>query len=152
MKNRGFEVVADKHRKHLDKSINIPKRGSKTSAGYDFYSTETFTLKHGEKFVVWTDIKAYMLEGEVLNIYVRSSIGIKKGLVLANGTGIIDQDYYNNPSNDGNIGICLINISKEEVTIEEGERIAQAIFIQFLPADNGNSLEERKGGLGSTGE
>ncbi|WDV45455.1 dUTP diphosphatase [Clostridiaceae bacterium M8S5] len=152
MRNRGFEIVDKEHRKHANKEVVLPKRGSRTSAGYDFYSTETFTIKPNEKKVVWTDVKAYMKEGEVLKVYVRSSIGIKKGLVLANGTGIIDQDYYSNIGNDGNIGICLRNISNNEVTIEEDERIAQGIFIQFLPADNGNSNEERKGGMGSTGE
>jgi dUTP pyrophosphatase len=87
---------------------------------------------------------------EVLMLYVRSSIGIKKGLVLANGTGIIDYDYYSNEDNDGNIGICLLNISDKEVTIEAGERIAQGIFLPYLISENGNSEEERKGGIGST--
>lgn len=152
LKVRGFEIVEDKHRKHLDKEIHLPSRGSKSSAGYDFYTPIGFTLKPGEKIVVWTDIKAYMQEGEVLKLYVRSSIGIKKGLILANGTGIIDKDYYNNPSNNGNIGICLINISDKSVTIEKDERIAQGIFIYYLVADNGNSEKERIGGVGSTGE
>lgn len=151
MKIRGFEVVKDENRKHIDKEINIPKRGSKTSAGYDFYTPEAFVVEPGQKYIVWTDIKAYMQEGEVLKVYVRSSIGIKKGLVLANGTGIIDQDYYSNESNDGNIGICFVNISDNTVAIDENERIAQGIFLSFLPADNGNTQEERKGGLGSTG-
>lgn len=150
MKIRGFEIVKDESRIHKDKNINFPKRGSKTSAGYDFYTPISFTLKPNEKIIVWTDIKAYMQDSEVLKMYVRSSIGIKKGLILCNGTGIIDQDYYENPSNDGNIGIALINISEMEVTVEENERIAQGIFVNFLEADSGNSSEERKGGIGST--
>ena len=150
MKIRGFEIVKDEARKNKEKEIIIPTRGSKSSAGYDFYTPISFTLKPNQKMIVWTDIKAYMMEDEVLNIYVRSSIGIKKGLVLANGTGIIDSDYYSNIDNDGNIGIALTNISSEEVTIDENERIAQGIFIKFLEADNGNSNEERKGGIGST--
>ncbi|MTI69454.1 MAG: dUTP diphosphatase [Firmicutes bacterium] len=152
MKIRGFEVVDKKHRKHTKKDINIPKRGSKAAAGYDFYTPESFTLKPGEKKIIWTDIKAYMGKNEVLKIYVRSSIGIKRGIVLSNGTGIIDADYYSNESNDGNIGIALHNVSDKEVTIEENERIAQGIFIPFLVADNGNSENTRVGGVGSTGE
>lgn len=150
MKIRGFEIVKNEARKHLDKEIQLPKRGSSSSAGYDFYTPKSFTIKPNEKVVVWTDIKAYMQENEVLKLYVRSSIGIKKGLMLANGTGIIDKDYYSNMSNDGNVGICLLNISENIVTIEENERIAQGIFMNFLSADTGNTSTERTGGIGST--
>lgn len=151
MKTRGFEIVKDNYRKYIDREINIPIRGSKGSAGYDFYSPESFILKPNEKKIVWTDIKAYMQEDEVLNLYVRSSIGIKKGLILSNGTGIIDKDYYSNVSNDGNIGIAITNISENEVKINENERIAQGIFLKYLIADNDQATEERLGGIGSTG-
>lgn len=87
--NRGFEIVREDARKFKNK-IQLPTRGSKDSAGYDFYSNENFIIKPGESHVFWTDVKAYMQPGEVLKVFVRSSIGIKKGLVLANGTGIID--------------------------------------------------------------
>lgn len=149
-KVRGFEIVREDMRK-TSINITLPTRGSKTSAGYDFYSTETFTLKSNESKLIWTDVKAYMQVGEVLNIYVRSSIGIKKSLTLKNFTGIIDQDYFENENNDGNIGICLYNYGDKEVTIEEGERIAQGIFMNFLEADNGNTNKVRVGGVGSTG-
>ena len=61
-------------------------------------------------------------------------------------------DYFSNPSNDGNIGICLINLSNETVKINKGDRIAQGIFEQFLVAESGFTTtdEERKGGIGST--
>ena len=72
--------------------------------------------------------------------------------MLKNLTAIIDSDYYENESNDGNIGICLYNYGAKEVTIEKGERIAQGIFKQFLVADSGNTDKERNGGIGSTGQ
>jgi len=59
-------------------------------------------------------------------------------------------DYYSNINNDGNIGVCLRNISDREVEIESGDAIAQCIFEKFLVSDNGNTEEERKGGIGST--
>lgn len=149
-KIRGFEVVSENMRKTTGE-ITLPTRGSKTSAGYDFYSTEEFTLKPQESKLVWSDVKAYMQEGEVLELYVRSSIGIKKGLMLKNLTGIIDSDYYQNESNDGNIGICLYNYGDKEVTIDKGERIVQGIFKQFLVADSGNTDKVRTDGVGSTG-
>jgi dUTP pyrophosphatase len=148
MKVRGFEFVDEKHKKGDDGQL--PLRATKTSAGYDFYSNETIIIPPFNKHVFWTNVKAYMQENEVLQLYVRSSIGIKKGLVLANGTGIIDADYYSNADNDGNIGICLSNNSDCLVTIEKGERIAQGIFLSFLVADNCNSENERNGGIGST--
>jgi dUTP pyrophosphatase len=91
-----------------------------------------------------------MLPGEVLEMYVRSSIGINKDLILKNVVGIIDQDYYENVKNDGNIGICLINIGQEIREIKIEERIAQGIFKNFLPADNIICEEIRGGGIGST--
>lgn len=150
MKIRGFEVVADKHRKHGETEIILPKRGSKHSAGYDFYSPEEVIIPAGEQRLIWTDVKAYMQKDEVLFLVVRSSIGIKKGLQLANTVGIIDSDYYGNPENDGNIGICLKNTTDTDILIEAGERIAQGIFLKFFVGDAGNTEEERTGGIGST--
>ncbi|EAG4116763.1 TPA: dUTPase, partial [Listeria monocytogenes] len=77
MKVRGFEVVNEASRKFPEQTISLPIRGDKGSAGYDFFSNETVTIVPGEKHIFWTDIKSYMQEDEVLNIYVRSSIGIK---------------------------------------------------------------------------
>ena len=149
-KIRGFEVVSDEHRKFPEQEIILPTRGSKNSAGYDLYSNEEVIIKPLEKHIFWTDVKTYMKDGAVLKVYVRSSIGIKKGLILANSTGIIDQDYFSNPNNDGNIGVCLRNLTNKEQIIEKGERIAQGIFQTYLVADTGNTNQERKGGIGST--
>lgn len=128
LKVRGFEVVNEASRKFPEQTISLPIRGDKGSAGYDFFSNETVTILPGEKHIFWTDIKSYMQEEEVLNIYVRSSIGIKKGLLLCNGTGIIDSSYYSNPGNDGNIGIAIKNFSNEAVAIEAGNVLLKAYF------------------------
>ena len=150
-KIRGFEIVEEEFRKHPN-TIKLPTRATKTSAGYDFYSPVEVTIQPKSKELIWTDVKAYMQKGEVLILDVRSSIGIKKGLILANILGIVDHDYYQNPDNDGNIGICLYNMSDKPVTLESQERIAQGIFIPFLVSDNGNTDEERQGGIGSSGQ
>ena len=149
-KNRGFEIVDEKHRIFPNVDVQLPLRGSKKSAGYDFYSNEEVIIEPHEKHIFWTDMKSYMKDGEVLEIVVRSSIGIKKGLALSNTLGIIDKDYYQNQKNDGNIGICLHNMNIFPEKIEFGERIAQGIFKSFLESDNCNSEEERIGGIGST--
>ena len=149
MKIRGFEPVVEKHKKNSVPAI-LPIRGSRDSAGYDFASPVEFKVKPYDKALIWTDVKAYMQENEVLKLYPRSSLGIKKGLTLANTVGIVDRDYHSNESNDGNIGICLYNNTGEEVFISAGERIAQGIFTPFLVSDNGNTEDDRVGGIGST--
>ena len=91
----------------------MPLRGTKTSAGYDFFATMDITIKPQEKALFWTNIKAYMQPNEVLILDVRSSVGIKLDLALANTLAIIDGDYVDNPDNEGNIGICLRNLRPE---------------------------------------
>lgn len=149
MKIRGFELVKEDMRKNNVEPI-LPLRGTKISAGYDFSTPIDITIPPKSKKLIWTDVKSYMQENEVLSIHVRSSIGIKKGLRLANITGIIDADYFSNQDNDGNIGICFVNDTDEEVFLPRGERIAQGIFTPFLVSDNCNSDVDRIGGIGST--
>lgn len=151
IKNRGFEVVDYKYRKHIDVDIQIPKRSTKNSAGYDICTPIKIIIPAGGiSEAIQTDIKAYMLEDEVLEIYPRSSLGFKKGLMLINTVGVIDSDYYSNKDNDGNIGFKLKNLSDEEIVIEAGEKIMQGIFKKYLKVDDDNTLEERTGGIGST--
>ena len=153
LRERGFEIIKDEHRKHSDIEIQLPTRGDSRSAGYDFYSNETVVLQPKQSHLFWTDVKSYMLDDEVLSIHVRSSIGTKKDLMLKNTTGIIDSSYYENVSNDGNIGICLVNMGDKIQKIEKGERIAQGIFTKYLIVDEDTCLKsERTGGFGSSGK
>lgn len=150
---RGFEVVKPEHFKIQmnEDEVKLPMRGDAGSAGYDFFSNETITLNVGEKHLFWTNIKAYMKQDELLEIHIRSSLGVKYGLVLSNGTGIIDSSYYENPDNDGNIGISITNRGEAPVLVKQGDRIAQGIFKQYLVADDDQVLHsKRSGGFGST--
>jgi dUTP pyrophosphatase len=148
LKIRGFELVDLQFRKN--ESSLLPLRGSRNSAGYDFFALEDYQIPPRDKIMFFTDVKAYMQENEVLKIYPRSSMGIKKNTVLANTVGIVDADYFSNPDNDGNIGICLFNNGNEYVIIKKGERVAQGVFERYLVSDNCNSESERVGGFGST--
>ena len=89
---------------------------------------------------------------EYLSIFIRSSLAFKKGLMLANSTGIIDCDYYNNPDNEGHIMIAYYNTKDVPYTIKKGERIAQGIFMKYLTTDNDDASGIRMGGIGSTGQ
>lgn len=151
-RQRGFEVVGDNFRKHSEANIELPIRGDRRSAGYDIKTPIEIVLKPQERKLVFTDIKAYMQDDEVLELYVRSSVGVKKGVVLSNGTGIIDSSYYSNKDNDGNLGLALYNTSDKEVVFEIGERICQGVFRKYLTIDDDNCInEERIGGFGSSG-
>lgn len=152
-KQRGFEVIKDEMRVHKDVEIQLPVRGDSRSAGYDLRTPVEIVLQPGERKLVFTDVKAYMQEDEVLEVHVRSSIGVKKGIILSNITGIIDSSYYGNTGNDGNIGICVWNTSPIVQKLEAQERVCQCIFKKYLVADNDVCLSnERTGGFGSSGQ
>lgn len=131
----------------------LPKRKTAKSAGYDFVLPCDVRLNpRSVSAIIPTNVKASMPDDEVLMLYIRSSIGIKHHVTLANGTGIIDADYFSNPDNDGNIGICLQNNSDEIVSFRKGERIMQGIFVKYAVCDSDDTNEVRKGGFGSTGK
>lgn len=92
-----------------------------------------------------------MPKDEVLLLHIRSSIGLKSHVTLANCTGVIDSDYYNNPDNEGNIGLALQNNGHKDVTFRKGERIMQGMFVKYGIADDDEARSKRKGGTGSTG-
>lgn len=145
---RKFEVVAA----YKDKSINLPKRATKHSAGYDIESAQDIVINPGEIVKIPTGLKVQMPQDEALFVYPRSSLGIKKGLVTSNAVGVVDSDYYNNSENEGHLMIPLLNFSKEVVKIEKGERIAQGIFHKFYLTDDDFVENERTGGFGSSGK
>ena len=121
--------------KELYESIELPKRSTKKSAGYDIRSIEEGIIKPGEAKIFKTGVKADMNDDEVLLLMIRSSLGFKYNIGLANNVGVIDSDYYNNPDNEGHFALKLINLGDKDFKVEVGDRIAQG-----------------KGGFGSTGK
>lgn len=147
-----FEIVDDMYRKNRHVEIKIPTCSTKGSAGYDFYLPHDLLLEpESYSKVIWTDIKAKLEEDEVLLLFIRSSMGTKKHITLANQVAVIDASYYGNESTDGNIGIMLHNESKRPYMLEAGERIVQGVVVKYVSM--GEPLDqERTGGFGSTGE
>lgn len=145
---RYFEVVKDEFRKN-EGEIKLPTRASEHSAGYDFYSPVDITIQPNESVMIWTDIKANMYYDNVLMLFVRSSMG-KHPVVIANGTGIIDSDYYGNLDNDGNIGFRLLNLGNTPYEIKVGDRIGQGMFTKYLTIKDDNTTAKRTGGFGSS--
>lgn len=131
----------------------IPTRADYGSAGHDFYLVDDLIINPGETVLVPTYIKAKMDNDVVLLLYVRSSIGIKKHLMLSNGTGVIDASYYNNSNNEGNIMCALYNYGTVPVELKAGERIMQGVFVKFSAARNSQVMSnKRTGGIGSSGK
>ena len=108
-------------------------------------------LKQFKPVLVPTGVKSYMQQNEFLQLANRSS-NPKNGLVLANGVGIIDSDYYNNENNEGHIMFQFINLTEDDVIIEVGQKIGQGIFLPFLLTDDDFVDNVRSGGFGSTGK
>jgi dUTP pyrophosphatase len=142
---RGFEYVS-----RMGTIVRKPTRGSIHSAGYDFYAYDDYTIEPKQSVLIKTGVKAYMPPDEYLDLRVRSSLGIKRQLMLATGASVIDSDYYNNPDNEGEIMVVLYNYGDTTQTIEAGERIVQGIFTKYFLIDDDDTADQRTGGTGST--
>ena len=129
--------------------IKIPKRATKSSAGYDFSSTIDFSLNPGEEIKIPTGIRVKMKPEQVLLIFPRSSLGFKFRFQLNNSTGVIDADYYDS-ENEGHIFIKMFNGGTKSIQLNTGNAFAQGIFINYLLTDDDVATNIRNGGLGST--
>lgn len=92
-----------------------------------------------------------MNKDEMLMLVVRSSIGFKHNVRLCNQVGIIESDYYDNPTNEGHLFIKLQNEGNDDFVVNKGDRICQGIFVKFLTIDDEEEINSvRTGGIGST--
>ena len=145
--------------KKLRDDAILPTQATNGSAGADIraclFDEETgekitkIKIPAGGKIKVHTGLAFQLPENHVMLIFPRSSMGVKKGLMLCNTTGVLDSDYR---------GECLLfvkNTSDEPIEIEDGERIAQLVFnkVEEIEWSKVETLEEteRKGGFGHTG-
>ena len=131
-------------------NARLPERATACSAGYDFFVVEDITINPDEIALVPTGVKAQIDEGYWLQLAVRSSTPRKLGLILANGIGIVDSDYYNNPDNEGHIMFQVYNIGNNPVNLLPGYRIGQGVFIPYGLTNDDNTTAARVGGFGST--
>jgi len=120
-KLRGFEIAKGWE----DKDINLPKRSTKNSAGYDVEAAECYLL-------------------------LNRSSGPKKGFLMANSVGLVDSDYYGNEGNDGHFYFAYFNCSDHDIEVKKGDSIGQVLFTKYLVVDNDNAAGVRVGGFGST--
>lgn len=146
-----FDNYSDEEIKNIYDEIILPKRATKGSAGYDFFSPISFTLKPNESIKIPTGIRVKINDGWFLANFPRSGLGFKYRLQLNNTVGIIDSDYYN-ALNEGHIHSKITNATNEEKIVEvlKGQGFIQGIFIPFGITIDDDSQDERVGGFGST--
>ena len=131
---------------------SLPSYETISSAGMDVRAvlSDSVTLKPLERTLLKTGLFLEIPQGFECQVRPRSGLALKKGLTVLNSPGTIDADYR------GEVGVILINLSSEEVVIENGERIAQLVFAKVEQAqwEETNELSETErgsGGFGSTG-
>ena len=143
---------SDDEIKQVYDSIELPKRATAGSAGYDFHTPVDIRLEPGQTVKIPTGIRAKMDADWVLMVFPRSGLGFKYRLQLNNTVGVIDSDYYNS-DNEGHIFIKITNDSNEGKTVEvaAGGGFAQGIFMPYGITEDDDVSDIRNGGFGSTG-
>ena len=137
--------------KRIDKSLPLPEYKTDGSVGFDLYARENTSIKPKEILIVPGNFIIKTPPGYMLIITPRSSTPKKKGLMMPNSIGIIDQDYCGEKDE---LGVLVYNFTDEVVEITRGERFAQGIFVRVDKANWDETDEAEKnsrGGFGSTG-
>lgn len=132
----------------------LPVRSTSHSAGYDIFIPQDLEIPaHSFSPLVPLNIKVYMEHDEYFGIVIRSSLATTKGkLRISQGEAIIDADYADNPTNDGNIGLMFHNDDDKPFVFKKGDRCAQGIFKKYYITDDDTASGQRDGGFGSTGK
>ena len=132
--------------------IELPRRGTAFSAGYDLRIPYDLELAPGESTVVMTGLRICMPGNLWLGIYIRSSLGFKYNVRLKNSVAVIDADYYG-ADNEGHLMIGLYNGGDRTLVLHAGDAIAQGILQPYYLTDDDRPVREhRSGGIGSTGK
>ena len=161
--SRIFELALNKEGQPQFSEAKLPEYQTLQSAGADFFCAEDVVIPSSLKHIlrrklieitptmIHTGIKANMEPDEGLFLFNRSSNPKKKGMILSNGVGVVDADYYGNESNDGEIMFPFYNFHPWDVKIKAGEAIGQGVFLKYLRPENAKVKDtKRMGGFGST--
>lgn len=146
-----FGECSEEKMREIYDALKLPKRATRGSAGYDFFSPQEICLKPQETVKIPTGIRVKIATDWVLKCYPRSGLGFKYRLQLNNTVGIIDSDYYMS-DNEGHIFAKITNDSKEGKTVKipAGTGFMQGIFVEYGITIDDEVTEVRNGGFGST--
>ena len=132
--------------------IELPKRATKGSAGYDICTPIEINLKPGEDICFPTGLKCKIDNGWALFALPKSGLGFKFYTRLANTVGLIDADYYNNENNEGHMFVKLRNEGHKNLHIDAGKAVCQFVFLPYGITYDDETDGIRTGGFGSTGK
>lgn len=145
------ELFGEEGVEEIYAAIQLPRRATAGSAGYDFFAPVAITLSPGESIKLATGIRVEMQPEWVLKCYPRSGLGIRYRLQMDNTVGIIDSDYFYS-DNEGHIFVKITNDSKEgkSLHIPAGTGFMQGIFVEYGITVDDAASKVRNGGFGST--
>ncbi len=134
----------------ISASARMPEMAHEGDSGFDLFSSETISLKPGERKLVPTGIKISMPKGLEAQVRPKSGLAIKHGISVLNTPGTIDSGYR------GEIKVILVNLGKEEYRVEQGKKIAQIVFArvecpELVESSELDKTKRSDGGFGSTG-
>lgn len=134
----------------LTEGIALPVYQTAGAAGFDLAASQAMTVQPGEVTLVPTGLVIEVPAGHFLGIFARSSTPLKRGLMVANGVGIVDSDYCG-PGDE--IKIEVFNFTAAPVQVQPGDRLAQGVVLPYVRAQFVEQAAGRpsRGGFGSTG-
>ena len=141
-------VAVSIHR--LDPSVPLPEYQTTGAAGFDLAASVDMVVQPGEVTLVPTGLVIAVPQGHVLGVFARSSTPLKRGLMVANGVGVVDSDYCG-PTDE--IKIEVYNFTARPVAVKRGDRLAQGLLIPVVRAEWEERAPEKvaRGGFGTTG-
>lgn len=136
--------------RRLDSSVPLPSYQTPEAAGFDLAASEDVLVPPGEVRLIPTGLVVEVPHGYFLGVFARSSTPMKRGLMVANGVGIVDPDYA---GPEDQVFIEVVNFTGREVQVNRGDRIAQGLFIPVTQVRwvEGETRAKSRGGFGSTG-
>src|SRR5688572_1468823 len=134
----------------LRDNVSLPQYGTGGSAAFDLAASDDMTIAAGEITLVPTGLVIEVPAGMFLGVFARSSTPLKRGLMVANGVGVVDSDYCG-PNDE--IEVEVVNFTTSPVAIRAGDRLAQGIVLPFVRVEWDERAPSRptRGGFGRTG-
>ncbi|OGK35373.1 hypothetical protein A3A93_04805 [Candidatus Roizmanbacteria bacterium RIFCSPLOWO2_01_FULL_38_12] len=138
--------------KLIDKTLALPKYQTSGSVAFDLYARKNVKVPPWKPTIIPANVVIEVPKGFFLLLASRSSTPLKKNLIVANGIGVIDQDYH---GDEDEIGVQVLNFSGKSVNVARGERIAQALLVQVAKVVEFEVVDsikkQSRGGFGATG-
>jgi dUTP pyrophosphatase len=139
--------------RRLASTVPLPEYQTAGAAGFDLAASQDLVVQPGAVALVPTGLVVETPRGYFLGIFARSSTPLKRGLMVANGVGVVDADYCGERDE---VKVAVLNFTNTPVTVKAGDRIAQGLFIPVARAEWQETAEDlrqgSRGGFGATGE